>query len=120
MKKFLLASALALAAAAQAQAAPAYVYNDFARGSWTCTVAHAPNMKLFLEVRGGFARAAVRQYPYYGKTEYNTLRRLSYSFTAATFRGPSGFLSLRASSPGVMKGAGRIGTSIMLLTCARS
>ena len=123
MKKLILASALALAAATQAEAAPIYTPNspyNWYQGSFTCTIAHAPKLKLFLKLSPHFARAAVREYPYYGQTEYKTLIRSGgVSFNAISFRGPSGFLSLRRSTPGVLTGAGRIGTTLMLLTCVR-
>ena len=119
MKTLLLVSALALAAASQAEAAPNRE-SGFYQGSWTCTVAHAPQMKLFMTARGSLARAAVRQYPYYGQTNYDSFFRVSRTASTVSFRGTKGFISLRATArDGVMQGTARIGTAIMLLTCAR-
>ena len=122
MKMLVAATTLLLAAASQASAAPLStpslgLYN----GSYTCTIASAPKLKLFMTLNGRFARAAVREYPYYGQTQYTTLIRVSGpSLTNVTFRGHNAFLSLRRSSPGVLTGSGRIGTTLMLLTCAKS
>jgi len=120
MKKLIAAAIVALAAT-QANAAPiSHAATGWYQGSWTCTVAHAPKLKLFMTLSTHFARAAVREYPYYGKTEYTLLFRSGApSFTQVSFRGTQGFLSLRRSSPGVITGSGRIGTTLMLLTCAR-
>ena len=122
MKMLVAASTLFLAAAAsQASAAPLTtpslgLYN----GSYSCTIAGAPKLKLFMTLNGRFARAAVREYPYYGQTQYRTLFRVSGpSFTNVTYRGANAFLSLRRAQPGVLTGSGRIGTTIMLLTCAQ-
>lgn len=123
MKMLVAASALALAAvASQASAAPLYTpTTGWYQGSYTCTIASAPKLKLFMTLNGRFARAAVREYPYYGQTQYTRLIRISSpSFTNVTFRGLNAFLSLRRSSPGVLTGSGRIGTTLMLLTCAKS
>ena len=123
MKKLVLATVLALAATAQAEAAPIFRpgFADWYQGSWTCTIAHAPNMKLFMTLGSHLGKAAVRQYPYYGKTEYTQLRRAGFPRFSVAFSGRGAFLSLRrGSTPGVMTGTGRIGTTIMLLTCAKS
>lgn len=123
MKKLLIAAVGAIAAAAQADAAPISRegVSDWYQGSWTCTIAHASNMKLFMTLGHHAGRAAVRQYPYYGKTEYTQLRRSGSPRFNVSFSGRGAFLSLRrGSTPGVMTGSGRIGTTIMLLTCAKS
>ena len=121
MKKLILATVLALAAAGQAEARPVSPLGGWYQGSWTCTIAHASNMKLFMTLGMHSGRAAVRQYPYYGKTEYTQLRRSGFPHVNVTFRGNGAFLSLRRSTtPGVMTGSGRIGTTIMLLTCSKS
>lgn len=119
MKNLLIVAALALAACSGAQAAPRA--NGFFQGSWTCTVAHAPQTKLFMDVSGKLARAAVRQYPYYGQTIYDPFFRSSRAASTVSFSGASGFISLRVSArDGVMQGSARIKTAIMLLTCVRS
>ena len=120
MKKLIIASVIALAAAGQAEARPSALTGWY-QGSWTCTIAHSPKQKLFMTLGSYTGRAAVREYPYYGKTEYKTLVRTGgMSFTTVNFRG-QGFLSLRRSSTqGVLTGSGRIGTTIMLLTCSKS
>jgi hypothetical protein len=123
MKKLIIAAIVAIAAAGQAEAAPIFrpAPGLWYQGSWTCTIAHASNMKLFMTLGMHAGRAAVRQYPYYGKTEYTQLRRIGFGrFTAVTFMGRNASLSLRRSSEGVMTGSGRIGTTIMLLTCSKS
>ena len=121
MKKIILATVLALAAAGQADARPVSPLTGWYQGSWTCTIAHSPKQKLFMTLGAHSGRAAVREYPYYGQTEYKTLVRTGgMRFGAVNFRG-QGFLSLRRSAtPGVMTGSGRIGTTIMLLTCSKS
>src|SRR5512139_776752 len=89
-------SALLLAAAGQAAAAPQYTPTGWYQGTYSCTIAHAPKTKLFVTLSSHTARAAVREYPYYGKTEYKTLVRTGgVSLRQVNFRGPSGFLSLR-------------------------
>jgi hypothetical protein len=113
-------SALVLAAAGQAAAAPHFTPTGWYKGTYTCTIAHAPKTKLFVTLSAHTARAAVREYPYYGKTEYKTLIRIGGgSFTSVNFRGQSGYLSLRRGQQGVLRGTGRIGTTLMLLTCVK-
>lgn len=113
-------SALVLAAAGQAAAAPYYTPTGWYQGTYTCTIAHAPKTKLFVTLSAHTARAAVREYPYYGKTEYKTLARAGgVSLRQVNFRGSSGFLSLRRGQQGVLTGNGRIGTTLMLLTCVK-
>lgn len=67
------------------------------------------------------ARAAVREYPYHGKPEYQTLTRFGDAyFSHVKFMGPTGFLELvRSSSPDVVTGKGRIGFTLINFTCAR-
>ena len=114
-------SALLLAAAGQAAAGPRPDLTGWYQGSYTCTIAQAPKTKLFMTLAAHTARAAVREYPYYGKTEYKTLVRAGgVSMRQINFRGSSGFLSLRRGQPGVLFGTGRIGTTVMQLTCAKS
>jgi hypothetical protein len=121
MKKLMLAAVLALGATAQAEAAPHFTPTYWFTGSWTCTIAQAPNTKLFMTLSSFSARAAVREYPYYGKTEFKLLSRGPLpSFTSVAFRGSAGYLSLRRGRPGVLTGSGRIGTTAMQLTCSRS
>jgi hypothetical protein len=124
MKKLILASVLALAAAGQAEAAPTSHFSGWYQGSWTCTIAHADKLKLFMTLGVNSGRAAVREYPYYGQTVYNQMIRTAPGFSSVSFRtirGQRGFITLRrGSTPGVMTGSGRIGTTIMLLTCAKS
>lgn len=124
MKTLIAASVSTLLLAAvsgQAGAAPRPVPTDWYQGTYACTIAQAPKTKLFMTLTAHTARAAVREYPYYGKTDYKTLVRVGgVSVHQITFRGQSGFLSLRRSQPGVLTGTGRIGTTLMLLTCAKS
>jgi hypothetical protein len=126
MKKLIIAGIVAIAAANQADAAPIFRPGPTAwyQGTWTCTIAHASNMKLFMTLGANSGRAAVREYPYYGQTVYNQMIRTVPGFSSVSFRtirGQRGFITLRrGSTPGVMTGSGRIGTTIMLLTCAKS
>ena len=124
MKKLIIAAIVAVAAANHADAAPIFRPGPTAwyQGTWTCTIAHSPKLKLFMTLSTYTGRAAVREYPYYGKTEYKTLFRAGgVSFTNVNFRGQGGFLSLRRSSTqGVLTGSGRLGTTLMLLTCSKS
>jgi hypothetical protein len=119
MKMLMSAAALLLAAAGSAQAAPAYTPTGWYEGSWACTIANSTNQKLFMTLGGRSARAAVRDYPYYGKTEFKTLFRTGGFYSTVSFRGASGFLSLRRVSPGAITGTGRIGRVLMQLTCSR-
>jgi hypothetical protein len=121
MKKLIIAAVLALAAA-QAEARPVSPLTGWYQGSWTCTIAHSPKQKLFMTLGSRSARAAVREYPYYGQTEYKTLRLASgRSLSRVSFMGRNGRLSLiRSATPGVLTGSGRIGTTLMLLTCSKS
>ncbi len=124
MKKLIIASVLALAAAGQADAAPIAVLSGWYQGSWTCTIADSDKLKLFMTLGVNSGRAAVREYPYYGKTTYNPMIRLGRpglgTVQFRTIAGQRGFITLRrGSTPGVLTGSGRIGTTIMLLTCSK-
>ena len=120
MKKLFVVAALALAAGSRAEAAAPHRGEAFYQGNWTCTVAHAPKMKLFMQIKGGTARAAVREYPFYGQTTYDSFVRSARTATTVSFRGVNGFISLRATArDGVMQGSARIKTAIMLLSCVR-
>ena len=62
------------------------------------------------------ARAAVRQYPYYGQTIYDSFFRTSRTASTVSFRGTKGFISLRATAhDGVMQGSARINTAIVYI-----
>ncbi len=124
MKMLAAASTLLLAAAAASQPSAAPVTmptTGWFQGSYACTIAGSPKQKLFVTLSTRSARAAVRDYPYYGQTEFKTLLRIGApNLTTVNYRGPSGFLSLHRSTPGVLTGTGRIGRTFMQLTCAKS
>lgn len=119
MRKLLAVAALAVAAGSQAHASQRPL-DAFYQGSFTCTVANATKLKLFLTVNGPQARAALRQYPYYGETKFERLSRTQAGFSNVSFRGPTGFITLRATGrTGVLQGTARIRHSRLLLTCVR-
>jgi hypothetical protein len=121
MKKLIIAAVVAIAAAGQADARPVSALNGWYQGSWTCTIANSPKQKLFMTLSANGGRAAVREYPYYGQTQYKQLVRGSrFSVGQVSFHGQGRLTFRQGSTPGVMTGSGRIGFQHMFLTCAKS
>jgi hypothetical protein len=122
MKRLLIVSAFAAAAAVcavDAQAAP-LGGTGWYQGNYTCTIAHHSQSKLFIQIGRVSARAAVRQYPYYGQATYSSLRRAGFTFSSVSFRGRVASVSLRRGARhGVLTGTGRINGRFVVLTCVR-
>ena len=121
MKKLIIATVIALAASSQAEARPVPAHLAWYQGSWTCTIANQSNKKVFMTLGANGGRVAVREYPYYGKTQYQQVVRSGrFSVGQVSFHGQARLTFRQGSTPGVMTGSGRVGFSMMFLTCAKS
>ena len=119
MKKTLLVAALALVAAGHAEAAPIRQLGAMPLGNMTCTIAGSQTQKLFVQIQRGAARVALRSYPYYGQTQYKTLRLRVITGVGATYGLGREMLSLRSVGGGAFVGSGRIDGQRLSLTCVR-
>jgi hypothetical protein len=122
MHRLILVTAVALLAGSAANAAaPAPGHDlrkDAFQGSWACTIAQKPQTKLFLEIKG-HVRAAFRDFPYYGQTNYLSYRVAKLTRGEIILRGVEAVIDLHREKDGVLVGVARTKQGALRLQCAR-